>query len=211
MDAVADDRARVGARDDDLAGRASAALTAYLDGDAGSLETLVRDVTPLLWHVVRGQGVDAEEAQDVVQGVWVQLVRKATTIRDPQAVLQWLLVSARRAAWRTVRGSRRLAELDGDVHAEGSARARGAPIPGVSVDPSETVIRAERDRVLWDAVGSLDERCQRLLRLVAFVDRPDYASVSVALGMPVGSIGPTRGRCLAKLRVRLESDGGVRS
>ena len=95
MDAVADDRARVGARSDDLAGRASTALTAYLDGDADSLETLVRDVTPLLWHVVRGQGVDAEEAQDVVQGVWVQLVRKATTIRDPQAVLQWLLVSLR--------------------------------------------------------------------------------------------------------------------
>lgn len=211
MDAVADDRSRVGARGDDLAGRASTALKAYLDGDSGSLETLVRDVTPLLWHTVRGQGVDAEEAQDVVQGVWVQLVRSAASIRDPQAVLQWLLVSARRAAWRTARGGRQRAELDGDVHAEGSARAGGAPIPGVSIDPSETVIRAERDRTLWDAVGSLDERCQRLLRLVAFVDRPDYAAVSVALGMPVGSIGPTRGRCLAKLRVSLESRGGGES
>lgn len=211
MDAVADDRSRVGARGDDLAGRASTALKAYLDGDTDSLETLVRDVTPLLWHTVRGQGVDAEEAQDVVQGVWVQLVRSATSIRDPQAVLQWLLVSARRAAWRTARGGRQRAELDGDVHAEGSARAGGAPIPGVSIDPSETVIRAERDRTLWAAVGSLDERCQRLLRLVAFVDRPDYAAVSTALGMPVGSIGPTRGRCLAKLRARLESGGGGRS
>src|SRR5699024_5234449 len=139
---------------------------------------------------VRGQGVDAEEAQDVVQGVWVQLVRSATSIRDPQAVLQWLLVSARRAAWRTARGGRQRAELDGDVPAEGPARAGGAPSPGVSIDPSETVIRAERDRTLWAAVGSLDERCQRLLRLVAFVDRPDYAAVSTALGMPVGSIGP---------------------
>lgn len=211
MDAVADDRSRVGARDDDLAGRAATALSAYLDGDAGSLETLVRDVTPLLWRIVRAQGVDTDEAQDVVQGVWVQLVRNAAEIRDPQAVLQWLLVSARRAAWRTVRGGRQRAALDGDVHAEGSARAGGAPIPGGAADPSETVIRAERDRVLWDAVGSLDERCRRLLHLVAYVDRPDYAAVSAALGMPVGSIGPTRGRCLAKLRVRLESGEGVAS
>lgn len=208
MDAVADDRSRVDSRDDDLAGRASSALRAYLDGDPGSLETLVRDVTPLLWHTVRAQGVDAEEAQDVVQGVWVQLVRNAAAVRDPQAVLQWLLVSARRAAWRSVRGSRRRAVLDGDVHAEGSARAGGAPIPGVSKDPSETVIRAERDRALWDAVGSLDEKCQRLLRMVALVDRPDYAAVSTAMGMPVGSIGPTRGRCLAKLRVLFVAGGG---
>jgi hypothetical protein len=55
-------------------------------------------------------------------------------------------------------------------------------------------------------VGQLPPRCQRLLRVIAFVERPDYQVVSDALGMPVGSIGPTRGRCLAKLRYLLESD-----
>jgi hypothetical protein len=59
---------------------------------------------------------------------------------------------------------------------------------------------------LWRAVGKLSAPCQELLRIIAFVPRPDYQSVSAALGMPVGSIGPTRGRCLEKLRVLLADD-----
>ena len=59
---------------------------------------------------------------------------------------------------------------------------------------------------LWAAIGQLSRRCQELLRIIAFVPRPDYAAVAAALGMPVGSIGPTRGRCLAKLRALLAGD-----
>ena len=55
-------------------------------------------------------------------------------------------------------------------------------------------------RALWLAVAKLNERCQRLLRIIAFHDRPDYTALSAELGMPVGSIGPTRGRCLEKMR-----------
>ena len=57
------------------------------------------------------------------------------------------------------------------------------------------------------AVGTLNERCQRLLRIVAFEERPDYARIAEDLAMPIGSIGPTRQRCLAKLRALLEGDG----
>ena len=64
----------------------------------------------------------------------------------------------------------------------------------------------EDQRSLWRSVSRLSERCQALLRIIAFVDRPDYGAVSEALGMPVGSIGPTRGRCLAKLRSLLTAD-----
>ena len=60
--------------------------------------------------------------------------------------------------------------------------------------------------VLWTHVQDLSERCRRLLAVIAFADRPDYAAIAEALGMPVGSIGPTRGRCLAKLRAALEAD-----
>lgn len=57
--------------------------------------------------------------------------------------------------------------------------------------------------MLWRLVGTLSERCRYLLRIIAFADRPDYAAIADALGMPVGSIGPTRGRCLATLRTAL--------
>ena len=74
----------------------------------------------------------------------------------------------------------------------------------------ETVIAAEEQGVLWRHVSGLSERCRYLLRVIAFAERPDYAAIADALGMPVGSIGPTRGRCLAKLRVALGQAGGTR-
>jgi DNA-directed RNA polymerase specialized sigma24 family protein len=70
----------------------------------------------------------------------------------------------------------------------------------------------DQRHVLWAAVSRLSARCQELLRIVAFAPRPDYAAVAAELGLPVGSIGPTRGRCLAKLRalLGLDASGGLR-
>ncbi len=70
-------------------------------------------------------------------------------------------------------------------------------------------VEIDENRQLWAAVDELPERCRRLLRIVAFENRPDYSRLAVDLGMPVGSIGPTRGRCLAKLRVALMQTGDL--
>ena len=70
----------------------------------------------------------------------------------------------------------------------------------------DAVIRSDTDHRLWQHIEALPERCRTLLRVIAFADRPDYAELAKALGMPQGSIGPTRGRCLAKLRVALAND-----
>lgn len=208
MDAVVEERPRSGdERGGDLAERGARALRSYLAGDTGPLDSFVADATPLLWHTARSQGVDETEAQDVVQGVWVSLVDHADRIEDAQAVLGWLLVATRRAAWRAVRGGRRV-ELRGEGGDESPGHAGGARGLDPSSDPEQVVLRDERDRLLWAALEDLDARCRTLLRLVALVERPDYAAVSVALGMPVGSIGPTRGRCLGKLRAGLERRGG---
>lgn len=208
MGFVVQDRPRSGdGRGGDLAERGAEALRSLRDGDTGALGEFVADVTPLLWHTARSQGVGTTDAQDVVQGVWVRFVAHADRIEDPRAVLQWLLVSTRRAAWRTAQALRRT-EAHADVGGEDPGSAGATRAPAATDEPEQVVLRDERDRHLWGAVGRLDERCRTLLRLVALVDRPDYAAVSVALGMPVGSIGPTRGRCLAKLRTELESHGG---
>lgn len=184
--------------------RAADAFAAYRDGDRASFDELVTVLTPLLWHTVRGQGVDQVAAEDVVQTIWMRLLHSSASIRDPQTIVQWLLTAARREAWRVskrtrVEDNRRLPlpTQDGDQ-------------PDVPSGPEEltdeTVLREDRQRRLWKHVQALPDRCRELLRVIAFADRPDYAVIAASLGMPVGSIGPTRGRCLAKLRNELMKD-----
>lgn len=182
-----------------LAGRAGAAFAAYQAGDRQRLSELVDLVTPLLWHTVRAQRVGHDQAEDVVQTTWLRLVHHADSIHDPRAVLAWLIVTAKRESWRVVKDARRAQPLPD---------ADGADdVPDTSMDgPESAALASVEGRVLWRHIASLSERCKSLLRVVAFSDRPDYAAVAQALGMPVGSIGPTRGRCLAKLRLLLDTD-----
>lgn len=188
-----------------LGDRGAFALLEYRDGRPHALGEFVREATPLLWHTVRAQGVEREQADDIVQTVWVALVRNAMTIKEPHAVLKWLLITAKRAAWEAVRKHRdeakRRTELPDDTE-------EGVPeLPSGDPTPDVEVLRNERDRTLWAALDQLPDRCRRLLRLVSLADRPDYKAISAAIGMPVGSIGSTRGRCLAKLRDIIDDQG----
>lgn len=183
---------------DSLATRAGALFGAFQAGDEAKMADLVALLTPILWHTVRAQNVEQAIAEDVLQTTWLALVRGTATIADPNAVLQWLLVTAKREAWRVVKAERRVEPQD----FEGDGDQFGAIEPS----PEGTVIDAAGNARLWDHVAQLPERCRELLRVIAFADRPDYAAIAAALGMPVGSIGPTRGRCLAKLRAQLAAD-----
>ncbi|WP_425955054.1 RNA polymerase sigma factor [Xylanimonas sp. McL0601] len=204
-DAVPDEAVDPPSVPETLGDRAAHALLEYREGRTAPIGALVREATPLLWHTVRAQGVDRDTADDVVQSVWAALVRHADTIAEPHAVLKWLLVTARRAAWETVRRTRedqrRRAELPDDT--PDSPYTLPDPQPG----PDAHLLADERDRAVWRALRRLPERCQELLRLVSLADRPDYRMISTAIGMPVGSIGATRGRCLAKLRAVLDDMG----
>jgi len=182
-----------------LAGRAGAAFAAYQSGEREQLSELVDLVTPILWHTVRAQRVGYDQAEDIVQTTLLRLVHHADAIEDPLAVLAWLIVTAKRESWRILREARRVQPLPDYEEAD--------PAPEATVEGPETAALASLEgHVLWQHVATLSERCRSLLRVVAFSDRPDYAAVAEALGMPVGSIGPTRGRCLAKLRLLLDTD-----
>lgn len=177
-----------------LATRAAGAFAAYRDGDVRAMDELVDLLTPVLWHTARAQGASESLAQDAVQTAWLRLVENSDRIKDVQAVMGWLIVTVRRECWRshTVDG-RAGSELD-------------EAMPDTHPDPATVVVHREDHRLLWAHLQRLTPRCQALLRVIAFADRPDYAAVSEALKMPVGSIGPTRGRCLAKLRAALTDD-----
>ncbi|TWP51747.1 sigma-70 family RNA polymerase sigma factor [Lentzea tibetensis] len=171
-----------------------ALLTAAGKGDRASLEAIVRELTPLLWQVARAQGLDREASADVVQTTWLRLLRSLTDIRAPGALVSWLVTVAKREAWqvsRAQRSERVVAELPDE--------------PDSGAEPGERVAISDRNRRLWTAVSMLSERCQYLLRVVAFMHRPDYDLIAAALGMRRGSVGPQRGRCIDRLRRLLTS------
>lgn len=184
-----------------LALRAARAFAAYRGGEREQLGDLVDLLTPILWHTARSQRLDHGAAEDAVQLAWMRLVEHADSIQDPRAVLSWLITTVRREAWRLTRRDQRLSVID-----ELPERGGGSVAPAAPLDPALAAVLGDEHARLWQHIATLPERCRALLRVVAFVDRPDYAEVSQALGMPVGSIGPTRGRCLAKLRAALLGD-----
>lgn len=175
-----------------LAGRAFAA---YRAGERERLSELVDLVTPVLWHAARAQGASPATCEDAVQTAWLQLVDRADSIVEPAAVLGWLVIVVKREVWRLSRGGRREQVVEEIPEA-----------PSMAEGPETEAILSERQRLLWGHLAHLTPRCQELLRVIAFADRPDYAAIAESLGMPVGSIGPTRGRCLQKLRTSLGSD-----
>jgi RNA polymerase sigma factor (sigma-70 family) len=180
-----------------LTSRAAVLFTAFRAGDDAAMSELVNLVTPILWHTVRAQRLDRQSAEDVIQTAWLGLVKSSESIAEPQAVVQWLIVSARRESWRVVKKEDRVDPTDFESD---------ELLAPVRETPEDLVLRDDSDSRLWQHILQLPDRCRALLRVIAFADRPDYAAVAEALGMPIGSIGPTRGRCLAKLRQLLTAD-----
>ena len=177
---------------------AARSFEAWRGGDPHAMDELVRLMSPVLWHVVRAYGLDRALAEDVVQTTWMTLVQRQASIVEPQAVAGWLTTCARREAWRVVFFYSDTATTETE---------RLEPNMPVTDSAEQTAVVTDAASTLWSAVHVLDQRCQRLLRVVAFDDRPDYAVLAKDLGMPIGSIGPTRQRCLAKLRSLLVGRG----
>jgi RNA polymerase sigma factor (sigma-70 family) len=187
------------ARPGEVWGQAASAFERWAGGDTVALDELVGVMTPVLWHVVRAYRLPAEIAEDVVQTTWLSLVRSRDRIHEAAAVGGWLTTTARREAWKVAKASGRGIPIEDDE------LARRLP---EQASAEAEVVRRDGDGRLWDAVERLSERCQALLRIVAFDHRPDYTRIAADLGMPVGSIGPTRGRCLTKLRTLMANENG---
>lgn len=189
----------------DLVDLAATAFASYRNGDSSRMPEFVERVTPVLWHVARGQSLSRTAAEDVVQQTWLRLIENAQRISDPRGVLKWLMTTTRRESWRLAQRASR----------ENAVPDIPEPVTPEAQSVVNQVLGAEEHAVLWRHVRGLSERCQYLLRVIAFADKPDYAAIAAALGMPLGSIGPTRGRCLASLRSSLMADpafeyGGAR-
>jgi RNA polymerase sigma factor (sigma-70 family) len=172
-------------------------------GDERAWNALVAQHTRLLWSVARSYRLDQADAADVVQTTWLRLLEHLDRIEDPTRLVGWLVTTARRECLRVLRRSgRERLIVDEDATLE---------IVDDDTEPVETrLITNERNATLWQAFRRLPERCQRLLRIAVAMPQA-YDEVSTALGMPVGSIGPTRARCLVQLRKLLVGSGLIGS
>jgi RNA polymerase sigma factor (sigma-70 family) len=181
----------------DRSERMAGLMDAARQGNESALGEIVTELSPLLWQVARAAGLSTSDAEDVLQTVWLRLLAHLDGIHTPAALTGWLVITTRREAWRVSAAARRQRPADTELL---------SMLPDQEPGSEEQVIIDDQRRILWQAIGQLSPRCQELLRIVAFVPRPDYAAVATELGMPTGSVGPTRGRCLAKLRALLASD-----
>jgi len=177
------------------------------DGDQRAWDELVNRFTRLLWSVARAHRLDTPDAADAVQTTWLRLLEHLDRIADPERLVSWLVTTMRRECLRTLRrtGRERL-------HAPGETFEPPDPADAADVG----LILAERDAMLWTAFDRMPERCRKLLRLLMTSPPPPYEAVATLLDMPIGSIGPTRKRCLSNLRAQLEQmdgplDGGPAS
>jgi RNA polymerase sigma factor (sigma-70 family) len=162
-------------------------------GNSAAWDELVSRYSGLVWAVARGFALSMADAADVSQTTWLRLVEHLTKLREPEHLGGWLATTARNECLRLLRkNGREVVEADAGIDVES-----GEPTP------EAVVLDNERDRLLWLSLGEIPQRCQVLLRALSLTPPPSYGEVSAALGMPVGSIGPTRARCLDHLKRRL--------
>jgi RNA polymerase sigma factor (sigma-70 family) len=174
-------------------------VEAAANGDQTAWRQLVERYSGLLWALARAHRLGGDEAGDVVQTAWLRLVEHLGRLRDPEHVGAWLATTTRRECLRVLRGRARQVPTGDETVFDRADQ--DSPIP------QDEVVRRERDTMLWQTLDKLSDRCRQLLRILAAVPPPSYQEVSAALQMPIGSIGPTRARCLANLRVELEAIG----
>lgn len=164
-------------------------VAAAAAGEQGAWDRLVGRFGPLVWAVARTYRLSPADAADVSQTVWLRLVEHLDRLREPDRLPGWLVTTSRNECLRVLRQQSRVVTFDAPFDRDDDGEAVEAAL-----------LAGERDGLLWDAFRRLPEPCQLLLRLLMCEPPLSYADISLALRMPIGSIGPTRSRCLDRLR-----------
>jgi RNA polymerase sigma factor (sigma-70 family) len=167
------------------------------EGDLGAWEGLVDQFARLIWSITVEFKLVESDAADVAQTTWLRLLEHIDRIQYPERVGSWLAATARNECLRSLATRKRVVLGHEDDELQGVAEH--AP------DVDERLLADENVQVVRDAMSHLPRRWQRLLEMLMADPPVPYTEISDQLGLPIGSIGPTRGRCLARLRVLLQA------
>jgi len=162
-------------------------------GDSDAWDALVQRFAPLIWSICRGYSLGRADAYEVGQYVWLRLVDHLEAVHNPAALPAWLATTTQRECIRALRGARNQHVLGHELDVES--------IPDEQTGMAEhELLLAERHAALRQAFTRLPPPCQRLIAMLLEDPPVPYAEISARLGIPLGSIGPSRGRCVEKLR-----------
>ncbi|MFV0461444.1 MAG: RNA polymerase sigma factor [Actinomycetales bacterium] len=169
------------------------------DGDQVAWNTIVERFGKLVYGVSRGFRLAPSDAADVTQVVWLRLAENISRLEHPERLGGWLITTTRRECMAVLRTRSKFEPLEVDYDA----------MPSTAPGPAEQAIRRETIAEVATAFTLISQRCQELLRRLVANPGESYQELTRHLGMPIGSIGPTRMRCLSKLRAALEKTQAV--
>jgi RNA polymerase sigma factor (sigma-70 family) len=188
----------------DLAQLCESLLTDVREGNEGAWERMLDEFGPMVLAAARRVGLRGDDVDDVFQTTWMALHKSVGRIREPAALAAWVGTTARREALRVARRQPSTVVDPETLNQQETA--------GTEADPADSMEAMELRSLVHEGLGTLDDRCQDLLRRLFFApESPKYQDIAEALQMKVGSIGPTRIRCLAKLAAWFEEQraGGL--
>ena len=170
-------------------------------GDRSAWEGLVEQYSRLIWSITVDFKLAENDAADVVQTTWLRLLEHVDRIQHPDRVGSWLAATARNECLRSLAARKRVVLSQDDAELDHAAVAVAYAAPEID----ERLLADERAGVVRDALSALPSRWQLLLEMLMADPPVPYTEISDQLGLPIGSIGPTRGRCLDRLRVLLQA------
>jgi RNA polymerase sigma factor (sigma-70 family) len=169
-------------------------------GDESAWEVLVLRYQKLIYAIPRRAGLSDDMAAEVFQEVFATLFRKLDGIEDPDRLHAWLVTTARRKTWRVISREKSWQQFGGDEDDEAETLDEIANIPDESILPDEALVQLEEQHRIRTAVSNLDDRCRKLIEMLFYQSIPPaYGEIAQTLGVPEGSIGPNRARCLQKM------------
>jgi RNA polymerase sigma factor (sigma-70 family) len=163
------------------------------DGDQGAWNELIERYAPLVWSICVRYQLNRQDIDDVGQSVWLLLVEQIGSLREPAALPGWLATTTKHECLRILRAARR--QDHGGLPPEDEM-----PSDAAATMIEQELIAAERNAALRAALDELPRGCHELLSMLISDPPRAYADISATLGIAVGSIGPTRARCLDRLR-----------
>ena len=166
-------------------------------GDQLAWEKLIRRYQRLIYAIPRRAGLDDDQAAEIFQDVFTTFFQKLNDIEEPERLQAWLVTTARRKTLRTISQIHRRPGADANAD---EPEDEVAGTPDQAPLPDEQLVILEEQHMVRMALSSLDPRCRTLLQMLFYRSEPaSYTEIASALGIPEGSIGPTRARCLGKL------------